>query len=69
MLRLQGHVSITAVRVSNGHLLAVIDDRTLLHQSLATNNKHVGQFPCISLGSEECRHVPWSTAKLVNREA
>ncbi|VDO97642.1 unnamed protein product [Heligmosomoides polygyrus] len=40
-LKLQGHVSITAVRVSNGHLLAVIDDRTLLHQSLATNNKHV----------------------------
>ncbi|PIO74362.1 Pep3/Vps18/deep orange family protein [Teladorsagia circumcincta] len=39
-LKLQGHVSITAVRVCNGHMLAVIDERTVLHQSLSTNNKY-----------------------------
>ncbi|KAK6018267.1 hypothetical protein OSTOST_16159, partial [Ostertagia ostertagi] len=39
-LKLQGHVSISAVRVCNGHMLAVIDERTVLHQSLSTNNKY-----------------------------
>ncbi|KAK6733019.1 hypothetical protein RB195_017032 [Necator americanus] len=39
-LKLQGHVSLSGLRVSNGHMLAVIDDRTLLHQPLSTNNKH-----------------------------
>ncbi|EYC08461.1 hypothetical protein Y032_0066g3779 [Ancylostoma ceylanicum] len=38
-LKLQGHVSLSALRVSNGHMLAVIDDRTVLHQPLSTNNK------------------------------
>ncbi|XGW10958.1 hypothetical protein V3C99_012449 [Haemonchus contortus] len=38
-LKLQGHVSIVAVRVCNGHMFAVIDERTVLHQPLSTNNK------------------------------
>ncbi|KAJ1350311.1 hypothetical protein KIN20_006075 [Parelaphostrongylus tenuis] len=39
-LRLHGHVSISALRVSNGHMLAVIDERTVLLQTVSTNNKH-----------------------------
>ncbi|VDL69971.1 unnamed protein product [Nippostrongylus brasiliensis] len=38
-LKLQGHVSISAVRVCNGQMLAVINERTVLHHPLATNNK------------------------------
>ncbi|KJH46896.1 Pep3/Vps18/deep orange family protein [Dictyocaulus viviparus] len=40
-LRLQGQVSISVLRVSNSHMLAIIDDRTVLYQSVSTNNKHI----------------------------